>query len=53
MADGSPLKYGKYKVKIWGTYGLGAPGKTWTFNLKESNNGKVFVLDVNWDLVKL
>ena len=53
MADGSPLKYGKYRVKIWGTYGLGAPGKTWTFNLKESNNGKVFVLYVNWHLVKL
>ena len=53
MADGSPLKYGKYRVKIWGTYGLGAPGKTWTFNLKESNNGKAFVLYVNWHLVKL
>ena len=53
MADGSPLKYGKYRVKIWGTYGLGAPGKTWTFNLKESNNGKTFVLYVNWHLVKL
>lgn len=53
MADGSPLKYGKYRVKIWGTYGLGAPGKTWTFNFKESNNGKTFVLYVNWHLVKL
>ena len=53
MADGSPLRYGKYRVKIWGTYGLGAPGKTWTFNLKESNNGKAFVLYVNWHLVKL
>lgn len=53
MADGSPLKYGKYRVKIWGTYGLGAPGKTWTFNFKESNNGKAFVLYVNWHLVKL
>ena len=53
MADGSPLKYGKYRVRIWGTYGLGAPGKTWTFNLKQSNNGKAFVLYVNWHLVKL
>lgn len=53
MADGSRLRYGKYRVKIWGTYGLGAPGKTWTFNLKESNNGKTFVLYVNWHLVKL
>lgn len=53
MADGSRLRYGKYRVKIWGTYGLGAPGKTWTFKLKESNNGKAFVLYVNWHLVKL
>lgn len=56
MPDGSPLKFGTYKIRILAVYGLGAPPKK-TFIVKFDENAvnknKIFNLYVNWHLVSL
>lgn len=53
MADGSPLKFGKYRCRVWATLGLGTPTGNWIINYKEENQDKVFRIYTKWHLVSL
>lgn len=53
MADGSPLKFGKYRCRVWATFGLGVPTKNWIINYKKENQDKVFRIYTKWHLVSL
>lgn len=59
MADGSPLKLGRYKAHVFATYGLGAPIKEGKYKYQEfdfypyKDNGKTYQIYVNWHLVEL
>lgn len=56
MSDGSPLKFGTYKIRILAVYGLGAPPKKTfvvKFNEDAVSKNRIFNLYVNWHLVSL
>ena len=60
MADGTPLKPGRYRAHIFATYGIGAPAKQGDKNYYQEfdfypakDNGKTYLVHVNWHLVEL
>ena len=60
MADGTPLKSGRYRAHIFATYGIGAPAKQGDKNYYQEfdfypakDNGKTYLVHVNWHLVEL
>ena len=60
MADGTPLKPGRYRAHIFATFGIGAPAKQGDKNYYQEfdfypakDNGKTYLVHVNWHLVAL